>query len=123
MATTQSGRHDGEAAIAKAKHEAYLKFDAKLKKWRGLVQPNNLKVLLCSLHDVLWEDANWKRIGMHEFMEGDQKPKLKKLFRKAILITHPDRNNTKSEDQKFLANNIFATLNEEWEKYENTGVC
>ena len=87
------------------------------------MQKNNIKVLLCSMHTVLWEGANWKPIGMHEFMEGDQASMLKKLYRKAILLAHPDRNATKSYDQVFLANAIFGALNEAWEVYEKTGIC
>lgn len=72
-------RHVKESEEEKAKYAAYLKYDAKIKKWVGVVQKNNIKVLLCSLHDVLWPGANWERVGMHEFME-DGPAKLKKLY-------------------------------------------
>jgi cyclin G-associated kinase len=55
------------------------------------MKTNNIKVLICSLHDVLWNGAEWERVGMHEFME-DGPSKLKKFYRKAIKLTHPDRN-------------------------------
>lgn len=57
---------------------------------------------------------------MHEFMENGP-AKLKALYRKAALLTHPDRNQTKGEDQKFLANAIFGAINEAWSEYEKTG--
>lgn len=48
---------------------AYQKYDAKIKMWKGMHQLNSVKVLLCTLHDVLWQGANWKRVGMHDLME------------------------------------------------------
>lgn len=55
---------------------------------------------------------------MHEV--GDPNT-VKKLYRKAILITHPDRVHKSPTEQKFLANRIFGTLNEAWKVYEATG--
>lgn len=69
---------------------------------------------------MLWADAEWERVGMHEFMENGP-AKLKKLYRKAVLLTHPDRNQTKGADRKYLANAIFAAVNEAWVEYEKTG--
>ena len=110
-------RIDKETEEEKLKHGAYLKYDAKIKKWIGIMQKNNIKVLICSLHDVLWSDAAWERVGMHEFMD-DGQAKLKKLYRKAALLTHPDRNQTKGADQRFLANAILGALNEAWAEFE-----
>lgn len=70
------------------------------------------------MHDVLWPEANWKRVGMHEF---ESPTSVKKLYRKAILITHPDRVNNSPTEQKFLANRVFGTLNEAWKIFEKTG--
>lgn len=79
---------------------------------------NSIKVLLCTLHDVLWPSANWKRVAMHEVIDQNA---VKKTYRKAILITHPDRQNQATTDQKFLANRVFGTLNEAWKVFEQTG--
>ena len=98
--------------------KAYQKYDSKIKFWRGHPQMNSIKVLICTLHDVLWDGAKWKRVGMHELMEFNS---VKKNYRKAILVVHPDRNHTAPTDQKFLANRIFGTLNEAWKVFEKTG--
>jgi curved DNA-binding protein CbpA len=55
---------------------------------------------------------------MHEVIEQNS---VKKLYRKAIVITHPDKVHKSPTDQKFLANRIFGTLNEAWRIYEQTG--
>lgn len=52
--------------------KAYQKYDSKVKMWKGMQQMNSIKVLLCTLHDVLWEGANWKRVGMHDLMDSNQ---------------------------------------------------
>jgi len=57
---------------------------------------------------------------MHEFMEGEQ-AKLKKLYRKAILLTHPDRNSKDGADREFLANSIFGILNDAWGLHDKKG--
>lgn len=57
-------------------------------------------------------------MGMHEFQDANS---VKKAYRKAILITHPDRVNKSPTEQKFLANRIFGALNEAWKNFENTG--
>lgn len=118
MQKPAGSRSDIEAGEEKLKHEAYMKYNAKIERWKGMVQKNNIKVLLCSLHDVIWQGSGWKVVGMHEFQEGEA-AKLKKLYRKAILLTHPDRNQTQGADRKFLANAIFGALNEAWSTYEN----
>lgn len=98
--------------------EAYKKYDHKIKIWKGMPVLHSVKILLCTLHDVLWEGSSWKRMGMHEL--GDPNS-VKKAYRRAILITHPDRVNKSPTDQKFLANRIFGALNEAWKVFEATG--
>ena len=49
----------------------------------------NLRALLCSMDKVLWEgEAKWKPVGMHDLVTADQ---VKKAFRKAVLVVHPDK--------------------------------
>jgi curved DNA-binding protein CbpA len=55
---------------------------------------------------------------MHEL--GDPNS-VKKLYRKAILITHPDRVNKSATEIRFLASRIFGALNEAWKVFEQTG--
>ena len=49
----------------------------------------NIRALLCSLHTVLWEgESKWKEVGMHQLVTADG---VKKAFRRACLVVHPDK--------------------------------
>ena len=49
----------------------------------------NVRALLCSLHNVLWESEDrWRAVGMHQLVQPDQ---VKKFYRKAVLCVHPDK--------------------------------
>ena len=49
----------------------------------------NIRALLCSLHTVLWEgEERWQQVGMHQLVTANG---VKKCFRKAVLVVHPDK--------------------------------
>lgn len=49
----------------------------------------NLRALLCSLHTVLWPEADrWQRCEMHQLVTAVD---VKKAYRKACLAVHPDK--------------------------------
>lgn len=49
----------------------------------------NLRALLCSLHTVLWPEAErWQRCEMHQLVTAAD---VKKAYRKACLAVHPDK--------------------------------
>lgn len=49
----------------------------------------NLRALLCSLHTVLWPEADrWQRCEMHQLVSAAD---VKKAYRKACLAVHPDK--------------------------------
>lgn len=49
----------------------------------------NLRALLCSLHTVLWSEADrWQRCEMHQLVTAAD---VKKAYRKACLAVHPDK--------------------------------
>uniref|UniRef100_A0A8C5LTD5 Cyclin-G-associated kinase n=1 Tax=Leptobrachium leishanense TaxID=445787 RepID=A0A8C5LTD5_9ANUR len=54
----------------------------------------NIRALISTLHTVLWEgETKWKSVGMSELVTPDQ---VKKYYRKAVLVVHPDKvHNTK----------------------------
>lgn len=56
--------------------------------WEGHPQKNHVRVLLCTLPDILWEGHGWQRIGMGDLTEPAQ---VKTAFRKYIVKLHPDR--------------------------------
>ncbi|KAF2672555.1 hypothetical protein BT63DRAFT_450581 [Microthyrium microscopicum] len=106
------------AAAEKADDEKFSlmdQVDAKLLAWRGS-KADNLRALLGSLDKVLWEEANWKKVGMHELVMAN---KVKIVYMKAIAKVHPDKvSQTASTEQKMISSAVFSTLNEAWDKFK-----
>lgn len=61
--------------------------DARVSAWRD-GKRDNLRALLGSLDNVLWEGSGWKKVGMHELVMAN---KVKIVYMKAISKTHPDK--------------------------------
>lgn len=49
---------------------------------------NHVRVLLCTLPDVLWQGHGLERVGMDKLMEP---PTVKTAYRKYIARFHPDK--------------------------------
>lgn len=86
----------------------------KIYKWtQG--KENNIRALLSSLQDILWEGENrWKKITLADMLEFSQ---VKKQYRKASLIVHPDR--TTGKPWESLAREVQIKLNEAYKKFED----
>jgi hypothetical protein len=63
------------------------KVDARIAAWRD-GKRENLRALLGSLENVLWEGSGWKKVGLHELVMAN---KVKIIYMKAIAKTHPDK--------------------------------
>lgn len=63
------------------------KVDARIAAWRD-GKRDNLRALLTSLDNVLWEGSGWKKVGLHEVVMAN---KVKIIYMKAIAKTHPDK--------------------------------
>ena len=61
--------------------------DSRVKKWR-LGKESNLRALLSTLQNVLWEGSGWKDIGMGELLLPG---KVKINYMKGIAKVHPDK--------------------------------
>ena len=49
----------------------------------------NIRALLSTLHTVLWDgEIRWKPVSMADLVTPDQ---VKKYYRKAVLVVHPDK--------------------------------
>jgi hypothetical protein len=78
------------AAADKADDERFAltdQVDARLSAWRG-GKTDNLRALLQSLDQVLWESAGWKKVGMSDLVMPN---KVKIIYMKAIAKVHPDK--------------------------------
>lgn len=61
--------------------------DMRVKKWR-MGKESNLRALLSTLQNVLWEGSGWKEIGMGEIL---MPGKVKINYMKGIAKVHPDK--------------------------------
>lgn len=77
----------------------------------------NIRALISTLHTVLWEgETKWKSVNMSELVTPDQ---VKKYYRKAVLVVHPDKATGQPYEQ--YAKMIFMELNDAWSEFENQG--
>ncbi|XP_031846486.1 cyclin-G-associated kinase isoform X2 [Nomia melanderi] len=75
----------------------------------------NLRALLCSMHTVLWPEADrWQRCEMHQLVTAAD---VKKAYRKACLAVHPDKQAGTANEN--IAKLIFMELNNAWSAFEN----
>ena len=72
---------------------------------------NHIRVLLCTLDQVLWTGNGWERVGMDKLLDPSS---VKKYYRKATMLCHPDRlgNPAENPDKNYIANRCFAALTE-----------
>jgi len=63
------------------------KVEGRIGTWRD-GKRDNLRALLGSLGDVMWEGSGWKKVGMHELVQNN---KVKIHYMKAIGKCHPDK--------------------------------
>ncbi|KUI71577.1 UBA domain-containing protein 7 [Cytospora mali] len=89
--------------------------DARIAAWRD-GKRENLRALLASLDQVLWEGSGWKKVGLHEIVMAN---KVKIIYMKAIAKTHPDKlPQDASTEVRMIAATVFSTLNESWDKFK-----
>lgn len=88
--------------------------DGKLAAWKAGKQ-DNIRALLCSLDTVLWPEAGWKKVGMHELVIAT---KVKIVYMKGIAKVHPDKIPiSATTEQRMISAAVFAILNEAWDKF------
>ena len=50
--------------------QAQRKYDDKINNWIGRnVIKNHIRVLLCTLQDILWPNSGWARVGMDKLLD------------------------------------------------------
>lgn len=109
----------GPKSLKDLKNEQQAEFldpdEMKIKTWID-GKEGNIRALLCSLHKVVWSDSPWEECGMHQLVTASD---VKKMWRKALLATHPDKQmGTENEN---LSKMIMIELNDAWEKYQSSG--
>ncbi|KAJ1614907.1 DNAJ domain-containing protein [Cryptosporidium canis] len=75
----------------------------------------DIRVLLSSLHQVLWESAHWEQVEFSKLMSDVEL--VKKMYRKALVLCHPDKHHKENEKHKCRVHLIFTAINEAHNKY------
>ncbi|GJQ14133.1 hypothetical protein GpartN1_g5924.t1 [Galdieria partita] len=92
--------------------------EAKINQWtlHG-TRKTNLRLLLSMLHTVLWSGARWKPVDFQSLSNPD---KVKAVYKKAILILHPDKfqQSGYTVEQKMIAERCFSILREAHDYFE-----
>ena len=110
---------DSAAAAEQESREALKRdYGAALTEWaQEHGRMKNIRVLLSTLHTVLWEGAKWEPVGMAKLVIPS---KIKFFFMKAITIVHPDKQNTMAAPQKYVATQIFHSLEQAYRVFQET---
>ncbi|TKR82882.1 hypothetical protein L596_016554 [Steinernema carpocapsae] len=88
----------------------------KMRDWTS-GKENNIRALLCSLNEVLWEGADrWNQPSMGDLLGAVQ---VKKQFHKALRTVHPDKQ--AGGENYELAKAIAGTLKNAWDEFVNAG--
>ncbi|XP_053321083.1 cyclin-G-associated kinase [Spea bombifrons] len=117
--STKSGKQ-GPKTIAEMRRQELTKdidpLKLKILDWiEG--KERNIRALISTLHTVLWEgETKWKPVNMAELVTPEQ---VKKYYRKAVLVVHPDKATGQPYEQ--YAKMIFMELNDAWSEFENQG--
>jgi hypothetical protein len=77
----------------------------------------DVRSLLSSMESVLWLNSGWETVALAELMISDAT--VKKLYRKAILLCHPDKHQKASPEQQYRADRIFSAINESYKCYNH----
>lgn len=68
----------------------------------------DIKALLSTMDKVMWENSGWEPVSLADLLEP---AKVKKAYRKAIIMCHPDRQQDAAADVQVRADRIFEALN------------
>ncbi|EPS70465.1 hypothetical protein M569_04304, partial [Genlisea aurea] len=81
----------------------------------------DIRLLLCTLHHILWPNSGWLPIPLHNLIEI---PKVKKGYQRARLCLHPDKLQQRgaTPPQKYLAENAFSILQVAWSEFISMAV-
>jgi hypothetical protein len=91
------------------------KYDNTLTQWAfNNKEKRNVRTLLSTMHTVVWPECSWKPIGLGDVIESSQ---VKKVYRKAMLVVHPDRCSGLSGEVRFIAKRIFEAINEAYQEF------
>jgi hypothetical protein len=108
-----------EANRRQEKLSAQNQLGAAMDRWALTEQGKfkDVRSLLSSMSSVLWEGSGWIDVPIGDLMISEAA--VKKAYRKAIVLCHPDRHQRESADQQYRADRIFNAINESYKVFTN----
>lgn len=110
-------RQAEEEAMKASKVQASNKLCLELDRWAKTPDGTGFKdirSLLSTQHEVLWAECDWKPVALSELIQDGA---IKKQYRKAIVVVHPDKMKSADPDKQVRADRIFQALNEAFKAY------
>mmetsp|Transcript_17350 Transcript_17350/g.52310 ORF Transcript_17350/g.52310 Transcript_17350/m.52310 type:complete len:392 (+) Transcript_17350:91-1266(+) len=106
-------RRDSEEQLRKDKLSMSNKLYAEMDAWAKTADGQSFKdirTLLSTVHTVIWPNSGWDPLSLSELVAKDSN--VKRYYRKAILMCHPDKQQEAAPEQQVRADRIFQALNE-----------
>jgi hypothetical protein len=109
----------GEATRRQQKLDMQSQLGPELDRWAMTEQGKfkDVRSLLSSMSSVLWPNSGWEDPPFGELMINEAA--LKKTYRKAIIICHPDKHQSASTEQQYRADRIFNAINESFKSFNS----
>ncbi|RLN32321.1 hypothetical protein BBJ28_00009941 [Nothophytophthora sp. Chile5] len=114
-------REEAVRSLAAMKEGANAVLGPKLKLWaedNGRIK--NIRTLLSTMHQVMWEGSKWTEVNMGKLLQPSD---VKKHYRKAMIVVHPDKSGGRNAEQLLIAERVFAAVNAAWEEFLKTNTC
>lgn len=114
-------RDEASRNMTAMKESAALQLGPKLKAWaEDNGRTKNIRTLLSTMHQVMWDGAKWAETNMGKLI---QPTDVKKHYRKAMIVVHPDKSGGRNAEQLLIAERVFAAVNTAWEDFVKTNPC
>ncbi|KAG2522045.1 hypothetical protein JM18_006307 [Phytophthora kernoviae] len=114
-------REEATRNMTAMKESANTVLGPKLKGWaedNGRVK--NIRTLLSTMHQVMWTDSKWSEVNMGKLIQPND---VKKHYRKAMIVVHPDKSGGRNAEQLLIAERVFAALNTAWDDFQKANPC
>lgn len=114
-------REEATRNMTAMKENANAVLGPKLKAWaedNGRVK--NIRTLLSTMHQVMWDGSKWTEVNMGKLITP---PDVKKNYRKAMIVVHPDKSGGRNAEQLLIAERVFAAVNTAWEEFVKANPC
>ncbi|GAB9472068.1 Dnaj heat shock n-terminal domain-containing protein [Globisporangium polare] len=114
-------RDEASRNMTAMKESAALMLGPKLKAWaEDNSRTKNIRTLLSTMHQVMWDGSKWAEVNMGKLI---QPTDVKKHYRKAMIVVHPDKSGGRNAEQLLIAERVFAAVNTAWEEFIKTNPC